>query len=48
MKKNSGPLALGAGLIALYLLVKNSSGASSLVKSGSAGGVGFVKAFQGR
>jgi hypothetical protein len=48
MKKNSGPLALSAGLIALYLLVKNSSGAGTLIKGGSAGGVSFVKAFQGR
>jgi hypothetical protein len=48
MKKNAGPLALSAGLIALYLVVKNPNGLSGLIKSGSDGGGGLIKAFQGR
>lgn len=47
-KKNAGPLALGASLIALYLLVKNPSGVGTLITKGPTGVEGVVKAFQGR
>lgn len=41
-------LKIGAGLIALYLLVYYASGAGKLITSGSKGGVDVIKAFQGR
>lgn len=47
-KRNAGPLALGASLIALYLLVKNPGGVSTLITKGPEGVSGVVKAFQGR
>lgn len=36
------------GLIALYLGVYYSSGAGTLLTDGTNGGVGLIKAFQGR
>lgn len=36
------------GLIALYLLVEHATGAGTLFTKGSAGGVGIIKALQGR
>lgn len=47
-KRNAGPLALSASLIALYLLVKNPGGVGTLITKGPAGAVGVIKAFQGR
>jgi hypothetical protein len=47
-KKNAGPLALGASLIALYLLVKNPGGVSTLITQGPTGAANVIKAFQGR
>jgi len=41
-------LKMGAGLIALYLVVYNASKAGTLITSGSKGGVDVIKAFQGR
>jgi hypothetical protein len=38
----------GAGLIALYLVVYNASGAGRLVAEGSRGASGLVRTFQGR
>lgn len=38
----------GAGLIALYLVVYNASGAGNLLKQGGAGVSGVVRTFQGR
>ncbi len=38
----------GAGLIALYLVVANGTKAGRAFRSGAAGGVSLVKAFQGR
>lgn len=38
----------GAGLIALYLVVQNFNGATSDTNAAATGGVGLVKAFQGR
>jgi len=47
-KRNAGPLALSASLIALYLVVRNPGGVSNLITQGPAGAVGVIKAFQGR
>jgi hypothetical protein len=47
-KKNAGVLALSASLIALYLLVKNPSGVSTLITQGPTGASNVIKAFQGR
>lgn len=41
-------LTYTAGLIALYLVVEHYTGAGTLLTKGSAGGVGIVKALQGR
>ena len=41
-------LVYGAGLIALYLVVENATGAGKLLSSGSSGGVSVIKALQGR
>jgi hypothetical protein len=41
-------LKYSAVLIALYLGVYYSTGAGRLIKEGSGGGIGLVKAFQGR
>lgn len=41
-------LTYSAGLIALYLVVANATGAGSVLRSGAAGGAGLVKTFQGR
>lgn len=41
-------LGLGAGLIALYLIVEYSNGFSNDVKGASTGGVNVIQAFQGR
>jgi hypothetical protein len=38
----------GAGLIALYLLVEHGTAAGKLLDAGSKGGIGVVKALQGR
>jgi len=38
----------GAALIAIYLAVDHFSGTSSIIKSASSGGAGFVKSLQGR
>lgn len=46
--RNRGFLTLSAGLIALYLVVKNPSGVKTLITEGPKGGEGLVKAFQGR
>lgn len=43
-----GPLWYGAGLIALYLVVKNPSGLKTALTTGPAGAAQVVKAFQGR
>jgi hypothetical protein len=48
MRGNRGPLALGAGLIGLYLLVKNPSGVKTFLTEGPKGATGVIKAFQGR
>ena len=48
LRGNRGPLALSAGLIALYLLVKNPSGVKTFLTEGPKGAEGVVKAFQGR
>jgi hypothetical protein len=48
LKKNSGPLALSASLIALYLLVKNPRGVGVFLTQGPRGAQGVIKAFQGR
>lgn len=47
-KKNAGPLALSASLIALYLLVKNPTGVGTLITKGPTGASTVIKAFQGR
>ena len=41
-------MGYGAGLIALYLGVYYASGAGTLITDGTNGGVGLIKAFQGR
>jgi hypothetical protein len=41
-------LTYTAGLIALYLVVEHYTGAGTLLTKGSQGGVGIVKALQGR
>lgn len=41
-------LKYGAGLIALYLVVVNYTGAGRLVAEGSRGASGLVRTFQGR
>lgn len=41
-------LTYSAGLIALYLVVQNATNSGALIQKGAAGGVGFIKAFQGR
>lgn len=41
-------IVLGAGLIALYLVVQNFNGATSDTNAAATGGVGLIKAFQGR
>lgn len=41
-------LTYGAGLIALYLVVRYSTGAGRVLSSGAAGGQRIVKTFQGR
>lgn len=46
--RNAGFLAMGATLIALYLLVKNPSGVSTLITQGPTGASNVIKAFQGR
>lgn len=38
----------GAGLIALYLVLVYASGAAKDTNAASRGGIGLVKAFQGR
>lgn len=38
----------GAGLIALYVVVANGTKFGTAVRSGAAGGVNIIKAFQGR
>lgn len=45
MKKLAG---YGAGLIALYLVVAHGTQAGKAFRSGAAGGVSLIKAFQGR
>lgn len=42
------PLAIAGGLIALYLVVRNYTGASSVISAGAKGGTSIVDAFQGR
>lgn len=39
---------IGAGLIALYLVVVNYTGTAKVEQATSGGGVNLVKAFQGR
>jgi hypothetical protein len=46
--KNKSVLYYGAGLIALYLVVKNPSGIKTVLTTGPTGAAGVVKAFQGR
>lgn len=46
--KNRGAIALSAGLIALYLVVKNPSGVKTFITEGPKGAEGVIKAFQGR
>lgn len=41
-------LSSAVALIALYLVVKNSKGFSTVTASGASGGTNLVKAFQGR
>lgn len=41
-------LTYGAGLIAIFLLVNNYSGAQGVIDSGSKGGIGLITALQGR
>jgi hypothetical protein len=38
----------GAGLIALYLLVENATGAGTLLDKSASGSVGIIRALQGR
>ncbi len=38
----------GFGAIAVYLVVKNFSGTSSVLSSGTTGGAKIIQAFQGR
>ena len=40
--------AYGAGLIALYLVVRNYTGAAKVEQAGTSGGSNLIKAFQGR
>lgn len=47
-KRNAGPLALSAGLIALYLVAKNPGSLKTFLTQGPTGAVGVIKAFQGR
>jgi hypothetical protein len=47
-KNNRGVLATSAGLIALYLVVKNPSGLKTILTTGPTGAAGVIKAFQGR
>lgn len=46
--KNAGIIAMSASLIALYLLVKNPGGVSTLITQGPTGASNIIKAFQGR
>ena len=48
MRKNPGVMVLSAGLIGLYLIVKNPSGFKTLLTDGPNGGAKLVQAFQGR
>jgi len=41
-------LTYGSGLIALYLVVVNYAGTQGVIKSSANGGIGIIKAFQGR
>ncbi|MDO8107147.1 hypothetical protein Q6348_08050 [Isoptericola sp. b441] len=41
-------LKYGTGLIALYLVVFNAEGARKVIAEGARGGIGTIKAFQGR
>lgn len=41
-------LTYGGGLIALYLLVRYSTGTGTLLKSGANGGSKVIRTFQGR
>jgi hypothetical protein len=41
-------LVLGAGLIALYLVVLNSTGAGRVLAAGGTSGSTIIKTFQGR
>lgn len=41
-------LTYGAGLIAIYLVVANSTGTKNVLTSGSSGLVNLTKALQGR
>ncbi|MBN9327807.1 hypothetical protein [Cellulomonas sp. 73-145] len=41
-------LKYGAALIALYLVVANSSGFGTAIDAGAKGGIGLTKALQGR
>ena len=41
-------LAIGGGLIALYILVANGTNSGNLIKSSTSGATSVITAFQGR
>jgi hypothetical protein len=46
--KNNGIIGVGLFLIALYLVLEKSAGASSVIKSAAEGGGALAKTLQGR
>lgn len=48
MRQLAGLVATSFGLVALYLLLTNAYGASTILREGGSAWVGLIKALQGR